>query len=56
MLQLKHRDGKTCEEIAALTGRPVGTVKSVLARTYKALREDALAKLQLNDEELKDWT
>jgi RNA polymerase sigma-70 factor (ECF subfamily) len=38
LLELKHRDGKTCEEIAAVTGRPVGTVKSVLARTYKALR------------------
>jgi RNA polymerase sigma-70 factor, ECF subfamily len=38
LLQLKHRDGKTCEEIAAMTGRPVGTVKSLLARTYKSLR------------------
>jgi RNA polymerase sigma-70 factor, ECF subfamily len=38
LLELKHRDGKTCEEIAAQTGRPVGTVKSLLARTYKALR------------------
>jgi RNA polymerase sigma-70 factor (ECF subfamily) len=39
LLQLKHRDGKTCEEIAVETGRPVGTIKSLLARTYKALRE-----------------
>jgi RNA polymerase sigma-70 factor, ECF subfamily len=38
LLELKHRDGKTCEEIAAATGRPVGTVKSLLARTYKLLR------------------
>jgi RNA polymerase sigma factor (sigma-70 family) len=38
LLELKHRDGKTCEEIAAETGRPVGTVKSLLARTYKSLR------------------
>jgi len=38
LLELKHRDGKTCEEIAAQTGRPVGTVKSLLARTYKTLR------------------
>jgi RNA polymerase sigma-70 factor (ECF subfamily) len=38
LLDLKHRDGKTCEEIAAETGRPVGTVKSLLARTYKSLR------------------
>lgn len=39
LLRLKHRHGKTCEEIARETGRPVGTVKSLLARTYKALRE-----------------
>jgi RNA polymerase sigma-70 factor (ECF subfamily) len=39
LLELKHRDGKTCEEIAAATGRPVGTIKSLLARTYKWLRE-----------------
>jgi RNA polymerase sigma-70 factor (ECF subfamily) len=39
LLELKHRDGKTCEQIAAQTGRPVGTVKSVLARTYQALRQ-----------------
>jgi RNA polymerase sigma-70 factor (ECF subfamily) len=39
LLEWKHRDGKTCEEIAAATGRPVGTVKSLLARTYKLLRE-----------------
>jgi RNA polymerase sigma-70 factor (ECF subfamily) len=39
LLRLKHRDGKTCEQIAAEVGRPVGTIKSLLARTYKALRE-----------------
>jgi RNA polymerase sigma-70 factor (ECF subfamily) len=38
LLEMKHRDGMTCEQIAAATGRPVGTVKSLLARTYKALR------------------
>jgi RNA polymerase sigma-70 factor (ECF subfamily) len=38
LLELKHRDGKTCEEIAAITGRPVGTIKSLLARTYRGLR------------------
>jgi RNA polymerase sigma-70 factor (ECF subfamily) len=38
LLEMKHRDGKTCEEIAAATGKPVGTVKSLLARTYKSLR------------------
>jgi RNA polymerase sigma-70 factor (ECF subfamily) len=39
LLEWKHRDGRTCAEIAAATGRPVGTVKSLLARTYKCLRE-----------------
>jgi RNA polymerase sigma-70 factor (ECF subfamily) len=39
LLQWKHRDGKTCEQIAAATGRPVGTVKSLLSRTYQWLRE-----------------
>jgi len=38
LLEMKHRDGKTCEQIAAETGRPVGTIKSLLARTYQALR------------------
>jgi RNA polymerase sigma-70 factor (ECF subfamily) len=38
LLEMKHRDGKTCEEIAVATGKPVGTVKSLLARTYKSLR------------------
>jgi RNA polymerase sigma-70 factor (ECF subfamily) len=38
MLELKHRHGRTCEQIAAELGRPVGTVKSLLSRTYKALR------------------
>ena len=38
LLEWKHRDGKTCEEIAAQTQRPVGTIKSLLARTYKTLR------------------
>jgi RNA polymerase sigma-70 factor (ECF subfamily) len=39
LLRLKHRRGLTCEEIARELGRPVGTIKSQLARTYKALRE-----------------
>ena len=38
LLDMKHRDEKTCEEIAAATGRPVGTIKSLLSRTYKRLR------------------
>jgi RNA polymerase sigma-70 factor (ECF subfamily) len=38
LLQLKHQHGKTCEQIAAELGRPVGTIKSLLSRTYKALR------------------
>src|SRR5262245_26221855 len=39
LLELKHRRGLTCEQIAAQTGRPVGTIKSLLSRTYKMLRE-----------------
>lgn len=39
VLDLKHREGKTCEQIAVLLGRPVGTVKSLLSRAYKSLRE-----------------
>jgi RNA polymerase sigma-70 factor (ECF subfamily) len=38
LLEMKHRQGKTCEQIAGELGRPVGTVKSLLSRTYKALR------------------
>jgi RNA polymerase sigma-70 factor, ECF subfamily len=38
LLELKHKEGKTCEQIAIATGKPVGTVKSLLARTYKLLR------------------
>jgi RNA polymerase sigma-70 factor (ECF subfamily) len=38
LLDMKYRDGKTCEQIAGELGRPVGTVKSLLARTYKLLR------------------
>jgi RNA polymerase sigma factor (sigma-70 family) len=38
LLELKHRHGKTCEEIATELRRPVGTIKSLLSRTYKALR------------------
>jgi len=36
---MKHRQGKTCEQIAAELRQPVGTVKSQLSRAYKALRE-----------------
>jgi RNA polymerase sigma-70 factor (ECF subfamily) len=39
ILELKHRHGKTCEEIAAELKRPVGTIKSLLSRTYKTLRD-----------------
>jgi RNA polymerase sigma-70 factor (ECF subfamily) len=38
LLHLKHRLGKTCEQIAAELGQPVGTIKSQLSRTYKLLR------------------
>jgi RNA polymerase sigma-70 factor (ECF subfamily) len=38
LLRLKHRDGKSCAEIAAQLGQPLGTIKSQLSRTYKLLR------------------
>jgi RNA polymerase sigma-70 factor (ECF subfamily) len=38
LLHMKHQQGKTCEQIAADLGQPVGTIKSQLSRTYKALR------------------
>ncbi len=39
LLDMKHRHGKTCEQIAAELRQPVGTIKSQLSRAYKALRE-----------------
>jgi len=39
LLEMKHRQGRTCEQIAGEVGRPVGTVKSLLSRAYKTLRE-----------------
>jgi len=39
LLDMKHRQGKTCEQIAAELRQPVGTIKSQLSRAYKALRE-----------------
>ena len=39
LLQMKHRQGLTCEQMAERLGRPVGTIKSLLSRTYKLLRE-----------------
>jgi RNA polymerase sigma-70 factor (ECF subfamily) len=38
LLDLKHRQGKTCERIALELNQPVGTIKSQLSRAYKALR------------------
>jgi RNA polymerase sigma-70 factor (ECF subfamily) len=38
LLHLKHRQGKTCEQIAVELRQPVGTIKSQLSRAYKALR------------------
>jgi DNA-directed RNA polymerase specialized sigma24 family protein len=35
---MKHRQGKTCDQIATELGRPTGTVKSLLSRAYKTLR------------------
>jgi RNA polymerase sigma-70 factor (ECF subfamily) len=39
VMQLKHQQGKTCEQIATELGQPVGTIKSQLSRAYKTLRE-----------------
>jgi RNA polymerase sigma-70 factor (ECF subfamily) len=39
LLRLKHQDGLTCEELAGRLGRPVGTIKSLLSRAYRQLRE-----------------
>jgi RNA polymerase sigma-70 factor (ECF subfamily) len=39
LLEMKHKEGLTCEQIAERLGRPVGTIKSLLSRTYKLLRE-----------------
>jgi RNA polymerase sigma-70 factor, ECF subfamily len=38
LLDMKHRQGKTIDEIAAALGQPAGTIKSQLSRTYKLLR------------------
>ena len=38
LLDMKHRQGKTCDQIATELGRPTGTVKSLLSRAYKTLR------------------
>jgi RNA polymerase sigma-70 factor (ECF subfamily) len=40
LLVMKHKLGRTCEQIAAAQGRPVGTIKSLLSRAYKTLREN----------------
>jgi RNA polymerase sigma-70 factor (ECF subfamily) len=39
LLHLKHREGKTCAQIALELGQPTGTIKSQLSRAYKTLRE-----------------
>jgi len=38
LLEQKHLRGKTCEQIAAEEGQPVGTLKSLLSRAYQLLR------------------
>src|SRR5262245_30614534 len=38
LIERKHRDGLTIEQIARESGRPAGTIKSLLARAYQALR------------------
>jgi RNA polymerase sigma-70 factor (ECF subfamily) len=39
VLEMKHKHGRTCDQIAADLGRPSGTIKSLLSRAYKALRD-----------------
>jgi RNA polymerase sigma-70 factor (ECF subfamily) len=39
VLEQKHKHGRTCEQIAQALGRPVGTIKSLLSRAYKTLRD-----------------
>lgn len=39
LLRMKHQRGLTCEQIGAELGKPVGTIKSLLSRTYRELRE-----------------
>jgi RNA polymerase sigma-70 factor (ECF subfamily) len=38
LLTMKHQRGLTCEQISRELGRPVGTIKSLLSRTYKTMR------------------
>jgi RNA polymerase sigma-70 factor, ECF subfamily len=38
LLDLKHRQGLTCTALADRLGKPIGTIKSLLSRTYKILR------------------
>jgi RNA polymerase sigma-70 factor, ECF subfamily len=38
LLDLKHRQGLTCAALADRLGKPVGTIKSLLSRTYRILR------------------
>jgi RNA polymerase sigma-70 factor (ECF subfamily) len=40
VLSLKHQNGMSCQEIATLWGKPIGTVTSLLARAYERLREE----------------
>jgi RNA polymerase sigma-70 factor (ECF subfamily) len=39
VVEMKHRHGRTCEQIATDLGRPVGTIKSLLSRAYRNLRD-----------------
>jgi RNA polymerase sigma-70 factor (ECF subfamily) len=48
LLDMKHQQGLTCEQIAAALGQPVGTIKSQLSRTYKMLRERLSGRYEAN--------
>lgn len=38
VLKMKYQQGKSCDEIAKILGRPTGTIKSLLSRTYQTLK------------------
>ncbi|MBI4243313.1 MAG: sigma-70 family RNA polymerase sigma factor [Planctomycetes bacterium] len=45
ILRLKHKEGKSCVEIASILNCPVGTITSQLSRTYKQLRRNLEGQL-----------
>lgn len=39
VISMKHQQGMSCAQIAQLLGKPMGTVTSILARAYEAIRK-----------------